>query len=241
MNRRRTFDSNASADEGAEQLERNGERIRADMDEVLEALEQKFSPGQVVDRSVEFLREHGSDISREVADAVRRNPVPLLLSAVGLAWFTISMTRSGSEGRDRQTRQMRGQGASREDRYETSHRYETSRQGSRGRAENLRGEARAKVQKAADVVRDRSSRLGSQMQSVVSEQPLALGALALAAGAILGVALPLSEYERRTMQPLRERALAKAEQLGERSYDRVREALRPEEGRGERPEQQLHS
>ncbi len=46
-----------------EQLERAAERLRADLDRTLDALERKLSPSQLLDRSLAYLREHGGDMA----------------------------------------------------------------------------------------------------------------------------------------------------------------------------------
>ena len=53
-----------------EQLERAADRIRADLDRTLDALERKVSPSQLLDRSLTYLREHGG----EMVDAVESRP-----------------------------------------------------------------------------------------------------------------------------------------------------------------------
>ena len=61
--------------------------IRADLDRTLDALERKLSPSQLLDRSLAYLRDHGGDMARNVGDAVRRNPVPILLAVAGIGWL----------------------------------------------------------------------------------------------------------------------------------------------------------
>ena len=55
------------------------------------------------------------------------------------------------------------------------------------------------------------------------EQPLILGALGLAAGALIGAALPASEAENRLVGDARDRAFEKAKQAGGEGYHKVRE------------------
>ena len=43
----------------ASELEREGDEIRADMGRTLDELERKFSPEQMMERSMSFLRENG--------------------------------------------------------------------------------------------------------------------------------------------------------------------------------------
>lgn len=79
-------------------LEREGEEIRADLDRTLDEIERKLSPGELLDRSVEFLRDNGSDFLKEAGETVRRNPIPVLLTAAGLVWLTASVASSRSSG-----------------------------------------------------------------------------------------------------------------------------------------------
>jgi len=225
--------TNVNSGDPAE-LERAGENIRADMDETLEALEQKFSPGQAMDRSLQFLREHGGEISREVTSAVRENPVPLLLTAVGLTWFTMSMIRSRSSSyssdyesyNEDSTSFGSGEDGSN---YESDYGYaegNDTAEGLRGRAAQVKNKARRKLGGALSSARGQTRRVNQQLHGLIREQPLALGALAMAAGAILGAALPATEYERQTARPIRDRAIARAEEIGQRGYDSVRSALK---------------
>jgi ElaB/YqjD/DUF883 family membrane-anchored ribosome-binding protein len=215
--------TNANSDNPAD-LERTGESIRADMDETLEALEEKFSPGRAMDRSMQFLREHGGEISREVSTAVREHPVPLLLAAVGLTWFTAAMIRSRSGRSYASSYDSEDYGASEFD-YGYGDMQQTA-EGLRGRAAQVKRTAQNKMHRALDSARGQTRRVNTQLNSLIQEQPLALGALAMAAGAILGAALPATEYERQTMRPLRDRAMARAEEIGQQGYDKVRSAMK---------------
>ncbi|MFL6550614.1 MAG: DUF3618 domain-containing protein [Povalibacter sp.] len=227
--------TNGNSDNPAD-LERAGENIRADMDETLEALEEKLSPGRAMDRSLQFFREHGSEISREVGSAVREHPVPLLLAAVGLTWFTVSMIRSRSNGASAYSGSYEYDDESDygSSEYDADYGYGEGQQlgseqggtGLRGRAAQIRNTARTKISQAMGSARGRTRQVNSQLQGLVREQPLALGALAMAAGAILGAALPATEYERQTVRPIRDRAMARAEEIGQRGYDSVRSALK---------------
>ncbi len=77
-----------------EQLERSAERIRADLDRTLDALERKLSPSQLLDRSLAYLRDHGGELAVAVGDSVRRNPVPILVTVAGLGWLIATAVRS---------------------------------------------------------------------------------------------------------------------------------------------------
>jgi hypothetical protein len=86
-----TTDNRSPAD-----LEREGDEIRADLDRTLDEIQRRFNPAELMDRSMEYFRENGSELLREAGDTIRRNPVPLLLTAAGLVWLTASVAKSRS-------------------------------------------------------------------------------------------------------------------------------------------------
>ncbi|HLS82100.1 MAG TPA: DUF3618 domain-containing protein [Steroidobacter sp.] len=249
----------AASSEPAE-LEREASAIRADMDRTLEALEQRFAPRQLLDRSTEYLRVHGGDLTRKIGDTVKQNPMPVLLTAAGLTWLIASSLKSRRESDEYASS------------YDESHDYATSSEEqaaeqddggglkqklgetlSRGkerlhagrerlrekaatvkeswRSSRSRGGERvsASMQSTRERARERAHHAQERAQALIDEQPLLVGALALAAGALLGAALPTTQYERRTMGPVRDRTLEKAKEAGERQYDHLRTKLERED------------
>lgn len=90
---------------------------RAEMDETVDAIERKLTPGSLLDEVLDRFRgpDGGglSDMASGVGDTVRRHPVPLALMGLGLGWMAIErMTGSSATPR---------RGASDEDRYDTWH------------------------------------------------------------------------------------------------------------------------
>jgi ElaB/YqjD/DUF883 family membrane-anchored ribosome-binding protein len=172
----------------AAELEREGDEIRADMGRTLNELERKFSPEQMMERSMNFLRENGSSVVEEIGTTVRNHPLPVLLTAAGLIWLTSSITqskwkRSGTEASDDATYDdVTYSGA---DSEPSSHATQTS----------TLNTVRGKVSASMRAVREREQRAAASFVGLVQEQPLVLGALAVAAGALLGAALPMTRYE----------------------------------------------
>lgn len=70
-----------------EDIERDIERERAGLTSALDDLQQKFSVESIANQVTSQFREHGGDIGRSVSDAVKRNPLALALTGVGLAWL----------------------------------------------------------------------------------------------------------------------------------------------------------
>jgi ElaB/YqjD/DUF883 family membrane-anchored ribosome-binding protein len=77
--------------------------------------------------------------------------------------------------------------------------------------------------RAADMTRERWSRTRSEAEHMMHEQPLVLGALGFAAGALIGAMLPPSEAEDRMIGEARDRAMRMARQAGEHGYREMRE------------------
>jgi hypothetical protein len=197
-------------------LERQGDEIRADMDRTLDALERKFSPGQLLDQSMEYLRKNGANLANQVGDAVRRHPMPALLTCAGVVWLGTSLAQA------RSPRQSRPESNDPEPNAEAD---VPAAGGVVERARASAERAKGRVNAAANVIQDRTSELGGNFGAAVTDHPLAFGALAIAVGAVLGAAIPLSETEKRKIGPVRDRALAKAEEIGVRTYERVKESL----------------
>jgi hypothetical protein len=63
------------------------------------------------------------------------------------------------------------------------------------------------------------------MYSMMDEQPLVLGALAVAVGAIIGTAIPSTQYENRVLGTARDRTLSKAQELGQQQYESLKGSL----------------
>ena len=176
---------NATTDKrSADYLERRGEQIRADLDRTLDEIGRKFSSGELVDRSVEFVRDRGPELLREAGESVRRNPGPVLLTAAGLIWLTSSIARSRSDQR------------------------------------SLKGEYLP-----VRAVRRRSRYARSRLNRLMHEQPFSIGALALAAGALIAAVLPMTRYENKWVGPVHDDAVARAKQAGRREYDDLRQAV----------------
>lgn len=82
-------------------IERDLEHTRARLDATLDALQQKLSPGQMVDEAMNWFRQgDGAEFTRNFGRSVRDNPVPLALIGAGIGWLIINSGRSRERGRD---------------------------------------------------------------------------------------------------------------------------------------------
>ena len=75
------------------ELEREARESRADVERTLDAIQDRLSPGQLVDQVARYMRDNGGEFARNFGDTVRQNPVPVVLVGVGLAWMMLGSRR----------------------------------------------------------------------------------------------------------------------------------------------------
>ena len=75
------------------ELEREVRESRADVERTLDAIQDRLSPGQLVDQVARYMRDNGGEFARNFGDTVRQNPVPVVLVGVGLAWMMLGSRR----------------------------------------------------------------------------------------------------------------------------------------------------
>ncbi|TMV07420.1 DUF3618 domain-containing protein [Arenibacterium halophilum] len=70
-----------------DEIERDIERERAELRDTVGALQNRFSPDHIMREIGRGLTDHGSDIGNAITSSVKRNPVALALTGIGLAWL----------------------------------------------------------------------------------------------------------------------------------------------------------
>jgi hypothetical protein len=83
----------------APEIEREVQQSRAEVEQTLDAIQARLSPGQLLDQAVDYFREgRGGEFARNLGDSVTQNPIPLALVGVGLAWMMLGGQRSARKG-----------------------------------------------------------------------------------------------------------------------------------------------
>ena len=198
------------ADRDPEQLERTADQIRADLDRTFDALERKLAPSQLLDRSLAYLRDHGGELTRAVGETVRSNPIPIALAVAGIGWLVAATLRGRSD-----IDEAYGD----ESPYADPYYAEPS--GPRSNFQERVAATRERLRSA----REQTRRTQDQVVSVIERQPLLLGGIAAAVGALIGAIIPATEYEDRIVGQVRDRAMERAKQMGERQYRNLRSKL----------------
>jgi len=172
-------DDRAQAQRDPEQLQREADAIRADLDRTLEALEHKLSPRRIANRSVDMFRRNGSNILYKAGETAVRHPIAALLTSAGLIWLARSKRKtSSSVARD---------GAN------------SSLWSKRSTSQSSADAMRAAGKFARRTTRETQSRLGR----VIRDRPVLCGTVAAALGAAVSAAVPATHYEREAVERAR--------------------------------------
>ena len=237
-------------------LEREIDQTRANMDRTLGALERKFSPGQLLDQAMEFARDNGGEFANNLGRSVKENPMPALLTAVGIAWMVASSNRPRSSIADAYDDRYARDDFNAADFDDTGFEDDAGdqKEGLTEKAQRLKAsagetlsDAGQRVKSAADRARQKltgtkqtvssglrrtsgtaqiqTQRVREGFNSLLSEQPLLLGALGIAVGAAIGAALPSTEQEDRLFGSARDKALSEVKQRGTETYEQVRDKV----------------
>ena len=182
------------------QLEREIDKQRDHIAELVEALGSKLSPGQMFERVLGYGKEGGREFAGNLSHTVKSNPVPALLTAAGLLWLYTGGRDSGTTTIGTTT------GTHKPDLGE---RMQHVREGTSERIQGVRRTAHD----AADSARYRAQRANEGFHHMLEDNPMALGAMGIAAGALLGAMLPITRKEHELMGEASDRAREQAREL----------------------------
>jgi hypothetical protein len=80
-----------------ERLEQEANQARARLERTVDELSNRLSPGELLDQGLHMVREHGGEFGRTLGNQVKQNPLPLIVTAIGLSWLMFG-TRTRGEG-----------------------------------------------------------------------------------------------------------------------------------------------
>ena len=179
---------------------------------------------QTAQQAVGYTRERASD----VAQGARRNAIPLALIGVGAAWLLTNRSRRSNYDEDWRYQRDYGDYARTSPRDESLYREgAASRYGegaASGYGEGGASRAREYASETADSVRRMARRRQNQVQRMVQENPLLVGAGALMLGVAFGLAVPETEAENDLMGPTRDNMVDRAREMARDAANEVQEA-----------------
>jgi hypothetical protein len=206
-----------------EAIEQTVNEIRGDIDEIrgemggtLQELGDRLDPGHLVQQAKENVREatigrveeKAKGVSDMVMETIRRNPIPAAMAGIGLG--VLWMNRSPEDGRtiDRYGRRIQSRagdiglqarekaaGVAAGMSETAAHVGENITQSASQVGENI-GAATSQV---AETISEGVDDVRWNFERIMEANPLAVGLVALGAGAVVGALVPTTEQERHTM------------------------------------------
>jgi hypothetical protein len=238
-------------DRSSEQIQADIQRTRADLDRTLTLLERKLEPRRLLDQGVHYLRDNGArEYLSNLGRAAKEQPLPLALVGVGLAWMMMTSGRShgsvtdgrpfgdalGSAASDARARAAEGVEGLRSRAGElggkvsdaasqlASQTRDAAQRTSQGLTEAAEA-ARARAAQVSEATRQGARKVRSGYDHLVNEQPLALGAIGLAIGAVLAAAAPRTRQEDEWMGGASDKLADDAKRAGQEKLQEVQSAV----------------
>jgi ElaB/YqjD/DUF883 family membrane-anchored ribosome-binding protein len=227
-----------------EAIEREIDAQRASIGNIVDALESKFTPGQVFDQALSFMQSNGSTFLTNLGTSVRNNPVPAVLTSVGLLWLMMSQNRPptprpGYQVAPDQNRVGEwadgladGIDSARDHLHQTADTLKEGYQTVKGKATNLGDNLGAATENISHAVHHASDRLvrstqvmSNQFSHLLKEQPLMVAAAGIALGAMLGAALPSTATEQRYLGKTSAGLADKVKQQAREGFEAVRDTV----------------
>lgn len=194
---------NIEAQKDPAELEREIDQKRAEIGDIVHALENKLSPGELIDTALSYVKGGGGEFFSNLSNTAKANPVPTVLTSIGLIWLMAGQNRqppapaparssSGPSLTDKLSTKVSGlkqQGSDlRERTSQAGHDVSASLADAGHRVSDT-------SRHAAETLRQQSERARGGFNHLLNEQPLALGAIGIALGALLAASVPPTRKE----------------------------------------------
>jgi len=207
---------------GTDTIEDDIRATRRSIDDKVERIQRRLSPGDMVDSVVDFARTNGGAIAGGIGRGVRENPVPVALIGAGVLWLALS---SRARQYDDDTAEAIGEaGESTADklRHKAADLRDNVRDGVRTGSRQVRHQAAALGQKT----RAQASRAGRSGGRFVKEHPVLVGVAGIALGAAVAASLPRSGREDRAFGERADQVKTAAKDAAVKEGRKVQEAAK---------------
>jgi Protein of unknown function (DUF3618) len=198
----------------SQDIEREVESARDDLDRTVDALKEKMSPGQLIDEISRSFKGGGAgEMMDNLGAQVRDNPMALAMIGAGMAW--LMMGKSGPKTTAVAASAYQGAPAAEDVSGAASGDLVHAVGEVKQMAAHVASDAKAALGGAVDSAMAGAQGLGEQaslagrsaartFEEVLQQEPLIIGALGLAVGVAVGAALPSTRLEDRTFGAARD-------------------------------------
>lgn len=152
-------------------LEREIQGQRSHISELVQALESKFSPGEMFERVLRSGKGGSGEFARNLSETVKANPLPALVTAAGLLWLYSCNKSSHGVDHGQPGVDSSGPGVG----EKISGKLGDVKQRASGAAQGAKQAISSKAHQASDGVRH-----------MLDTNPMTVGAMSIAVGALVG-------------------------------------------------------
>ena len=233
----------------SEQLERQTEQSRADVETTINELRARLTPGQLIDEVLSYTRDGGRQFTSNLGRQVTDNPLPIVLMGAGLAWFLLGRDTAASNGNGfRAGSTSYGSGVGLGGLGDAASRAGDAVQGAFGGVRHAAESASSAVtdtaqklgetassayntasSKASDLAssatafEQKTVRAARDLMVQAKDQPLVIVGLGLAIGAVIGAAIPETDVENRAMGDIADEVKRDAKQVASEQFGRAKD------------------
>ena len=221
----------SGGEERPEAIRENIEETRAELSETIDAIQERLSPEHLKEQATSAVREatvgkaeaavsNATETARgagaRMLETIKQNPLPAALAGIGIGWLVMK-SRSGSSG-SQSSGQSSGQMQQKvgETVGEVQERTGQMVSGAQERTGQMVSGAQERVGQVAQQTQ-------GQAQRLLQENPLAVGGIALALGAAVGLALPETQQEQQLMGQTRDRLLEQAKATAKETQEKIQQ------------------
>jgi len=229
-----------------EELEQEIDAKRASISNIVDQLESRFTPGQLIDQALAYTKGNGGEFLSNLGTTLKNNPVPTTLTGLGLAWLAMNQNKPFNPGSpssmpgfgdklSQAASQVKGAVMHASDRLHdaTDSAMATGRglkdkasgftHGTASSFSSTSGQLSDTAHQTADRLGAQTQQLKSQLDHVLKEQPLVLAAIGMALGAVIGAALPSTRKEDQLFGETRDQAVSMAKSKGQEAYTKAKD------------------
>ena len=198
-------------------------KVERVMDKVGETISGVAEPArEVVDRAGTAIKETG----RSIGNSVWKHPIPVALIGLGVGMLMMRRFRGDGNGYDYSTRRT----TPRTRRPNTLGQVQTESTSTLGQvketASDLATRSTNALSNLGTKAKDSASTIGTRFEQVLRDNPLAVGAVAVAAGTAVGLVLPSTKFESEYIGEASETLVDKAEEVARGALDKVQNAAK---------------
>ena len=191
--------------------------------------------GEVTEPAREAMSRAGTTIKeggREIGNSIWRNPIPIALIGLGVGMLFMKRRRGNGYDYDRlqtstprpRRQNLSGGGQIGQTRYEST--GSSTLNQVKESASDLANRSSEALSNLGSRARESASTVSTRFSQVLHDNPLAVGAVAVAAGTAVGLALPSTRFESEYIGETGERLVDKAQEVARGAMDKVQDAAK---------------